>query len=110
VMRAVLAGEVARPSTLLPRLGPALDAFFAVALARDISRRYQTIDALEAAFLAASRRQPPSTPRPRGTPSGGPRPLVEGGPPPPCPTPVGSSPTAFASTALMPTLPSHGVT
>lgn len=56
VMRAVLEGDTVPPSSIHPRLAPAIDAFFSRGFTRAIEERYQTIDELESAFRAATRR------------------------------------------------------
>jgi serine/threonine-protein kinase len=61
VMRAVREGDAAPPSSIVRRISPAIDEFFARALARDIRRRFQTIDELEEAFLSALGRRATET-------------------------------------------------
>jgi serine/threonine-protein kinase len=104
VMHAVRASEAVPPSHLIPRLGTAIDAFFARGLACDISLRFQTITELETAFVAASRRQPSST-QPPGAASGGPRYTSQDSAPASCAARASASPAACTSAALMPTLP-----
>jgi serine/threonine protein kinase len=104
VMRAVRQGDVEPPSRVLPRLGPRMDAFFAKALARDIRRRFQTIDELEAAFLALVRQRP----APARSPAAAPRRLAKEPAPPPSGLRASVLLSACAPTELMPTLCSAG--
>jgi serine/threonine-protein kinase len=97
VMHAVLAGDVVPPSRVVSRLGPAMDAFFARALARDISARFQTIDELEGAFAAASR--PPTSGTASSLPGCPPAPSVA-----PFPSAANDSLLGYAPTELMLTL------
>lgn len=54
----ICGGNPAAPSTFRPDLGPAVDAFFAKALARDINQRFQSARELAAAFDQLANRAP----------------------------------------------------
>jgi eukaryotic-like serine/threonine-protein kinase len=54
----ICSGNVAAPTTFRPDLGPAVDAFFAKALTRDINQRFQTARDLAAAFDQLANRAP----------------------------------------------------
>jgi eukaryotic-like serine/threonine-protein kinase len=54
----ICSGNVAPPSTFRPDLGPAIDAFFAKALSRDINQRFQTAKELATAFDQLANRAP----------------------------------------------------
>jgi serine/threonine-protein kinase len=70
LMRAIRTGDAAPPTQIRARLGADMDAFFARALQRDPARRFQDVDALEAAFALAARvsRRPPPPSAPTSLP------------------------------------------
>jgi serine/threonine-protein kinase len=73
IVDGILKGAAPAPSTLAPDLSPAVDAFFARALARDINHRFQSARELSEALSKVGGRS--SLVEPSGTPGGavGPR-------------------------------------
>jgi serine/threonine-protein kinase len=99
VLRAVREGDVVPPSAVLPRLH-VLDEFFQRAFAADVGLRFQSVDELEDAFLAASRQRRSLPPARRSDPPSQDPSRAVG---------VEASFLGRAATELMPTLPSPGL-
>ena len=61
VIRAILHDAAPPPSSIAEGLSPAVDEFFARALARDISQRFQSARELSEALATIARREPPES-------------------------------------------------